>query len=318
MVSARASVALLALVLAAACGPLSGAGGRGPLEAGGRLAPGGWILDRGAFSPDGRRVAFVGVDPDGNQRAGVAADGGSVEAVTPEDWTVVDFAWMPGSESLLVVRHGERGDTLAIVGVDGEVVRMVDVDRPFGAGRGMVVSPDGDYAIVSMQEPVALERPADLVRLDLATGATTNLTRTPRLTEDYPSWAGRDRLVFTSGHLVVDVLEPNGAVEVVDLDGGDRRRLTPRDHVAGAATASPDGSTVVYSAFVGGDRRTQALWAVPTDGGEPRRVSAVSAHYPSYAPDGERVLVALVGGVGADGGLGLVQVARPDGTAARG
>jgi hypothetical protein len=88
----------------------------------GRLEAQGWRYLRGAISPDGRSVAFLGGDPQGRSRVGLARAGKPV-AISPTDLDMTDFAWMPDSRSLLVdytVRGegGQRLDAFDIIGLD--------------------------------------------------------------------------------------------------------------------------------------------------------------------------------------------------------
>ena len=95
-----------------------------------------------------------------------------------------------------------------------------------------------------------------------------------------PRWAPDGRIVFLSG------VDPNrlfADVAVMNADGGGRKVLARGDY----ADVWPDGRTLAYSGpggthFAGNN---QALYVMPLDGGEQRRVTD-NAYAPIWSPDG--------------------------------
>src|SRR5438132_2081082 len=89
------------LLLATACGvpkpdvPSSPAVGKS-LDGQGILQSDGWSVFQGLLSPDGRQVAFWGMDSHANSAVGIARRGKPV-AITPSSLKASDFAWMPDS-----------------------------------------------------------------------------------------------------------------------------------------------------------------------------------------------------------------------------
>ena len=96
-----------------------------------------------------------------------------------------------------------------------------------------------------------------------------------------PRWGSDGRIVFLSG------VDPNrlfADVVVMRADGSGRKVLARGDF----ADVSPDGRTLAYSGpggthFAGNN---QALYVMPLDGGERRRV-ADNAYAPIWSPDGD-------------------------------
>lgn len=122
------------------------------------------------------------------------------------------------------------------------------------------------------------------------------------------------RLLFAGGQLTTDFGGANGYIAVLDLADGSVRRLTPEDHVASHPTVSPDGSRVVYEAFVDTARRTGGLWQVPVDGSsEPVRIVGDGVRWPWFRPDGRALVVTEVGMPGRPGGPRLIELDEPQG-----
>ena len=73
--------------------------------------------------------------------------------------------------------------------------------------------------------------------------------------------------------------------------GGRLRRLTRGDHVEGNPRFSPDGSIL---AFLSNRDKARALWLLPMDGGEPKRLTDRDLAVIDYAwsPDGKHIAIA--------------------------
>lgn len=159
-----------------------------------------------AFSPDGRRIAFVSAAEGGAPRLHVVeADGGEPRAVMFRAGTEHHHpAWDPNGRRLAVQASGPDGDVIYVVdpetGGSGRV----------GEGRFPAWSPDGRRIFFSQNDSV-FWRPADggMRRFVVADGSV------PRVDP------GGTRLAFIRGSW------PTSALYVLDLETGAEVRITP-------------------------------------------------------------------------------------------
>ncbi len=195
-----------------------------------------------AWSPDGRRLAYVAAGSGGaNDLYVVDADGknrGQVTRTTDVDET--SPSWAPDGRRLVVERNG----AIVAVRADG------GAERRLAAGWEPTWSPGG--------RRIAYTNGNDLYAVPAGGGRPQQLTQTPA-PEGAPDWSpdGR-RLAFVSE-------EPGGSdVHVLDLRTRHITRLT-QDPAADASPAfTPDGRSVVFTS----DRNAvEALWRIPVAGG---------------------------------------------------
>jgi hypothetical protein len=256
---------------------------------------------RPAYSPDGRRIAFL--------RGGLwvaRADGDDAHRVTPSAWLVDDYAWSTHGNRLAVARdfRNSGGSALYSVRPDGTDLRRL-LKTPLGLGLSQDAwSPDG-RAIAYDQTSVG--RP--LVRIFRA-GRITTLAR-PAFNS---TWSSRGLVAY----------EANAA-------GGDRNevcveRPDPQDaaRCIGFADASisdpawsPDGRRlmVMYTPHQG--QGEAEIWTVRPDGTVLTRAPRGNV-FPIFSPDG-RLLAFNRARFAGDPPLEYEDlfVMRPDGTGSR-
>lgn len=280
MIRARAAAALaLALAIAGACAS-SKTTGLAPVhpelfDRSGRVQPGAY--DAG-FDNEGTKLAVKS-----GQGIGVVTSGGKVNLVTPPGSHAVEYAWMPSGTALLIAEGPASTGQFDVLRLDGSDLGRVPLSPSFsvGSGYGMAVAPDGAHAVVVAEDPAALGGPErlSLVRVDLATGATTpvgvNAVRSP--------------IYVDAGRVLVTALSTKGdRAEIVTLATG-ARRVVSVPHEAADALGVVNRGTVwlVYAT-------EHAVWAVPDGGGARRRLARVPGNATVVAVDpfGTQVLLA--------------------------
>ena len=110
-------------------------------------------------------------------------------------------------------------------------------------------------------------------------------------------------------------------IHVVDLDGGEPRRLTDGDCEDGSPTWSPDGKRIVFSALRGERWDTDLLsrlYVVDADGGEPQELTSAGGSFdqPVFSPDGARIAYHFTPDDGTFPHNGHIGVMKADGTGA--
>lgn len=138
------------------------------------------------WSPDGTRIALLRAPLDGSEGCRVVvmdADGSNARQLTstPGNWTETDLQWSPDGTQIAFDRWQQLGSGQWIVHPIGVVSANGGEVRPIGPttapeGAAFTWSPDGT-TIISLAGaalgvgPVDLEKPANPVLIDVATGA---------------------------------------------------------------------------------------------------------------------------------------------------
>ena len=194
-------------------------------------------FDRGAWSPDGTRIAFT--------RSGwvytMAADG-SRETRLSSGALSSGAYWSPDGTRIAFT----RADAVMIINADGTALRQVgSADHHRVAGPW---SPDGHTLVALRYDEDCSGYYSwyygcslinnDLWLLDVATGTETRLTNTPDLAERSPAWS-------VSGDRVYFVRQQDGNAEIFSqlLTGGDpinlTRSTTTEDWISAAYVGAP-------------------------------------------------------------------------------
>ena len=275
-------------------------------------------------SPDGTQLAVTrDVLEKGESRLLVAARDGSHERVLatlsmPEGAT--SPAWSPDGKEIAVA-HGQN--VFAIDTATG-ARRTIPLSGAHGTIRNVVWN-GGDALVISTVD----ERSAghlQLQRVDVATGAATNLTddyddyTEPRIAGDavaaiqtkYQStlWSatpGAPATQLTRGLGSSDglygltaardrrIIYSSSAGGTVDLwianaDGSDARQLTNDARLESHPVITADGATIVYASRF---RGTSSIWRMNIDGSQPKQIAAAPAIYDfALSPDGKRIVYA--------------------------
>ena len=238
------------------------------------------------------------------------ADGRDARRLTATRGPQFDPSWSPDG-SRIVYRDSRRGinvnDEIYVMNADGTHRR--NLTRSPWNEWSPAWSPDGRLIAFYSGELYVMR----------ADG--TGKRPITRIEGEYPAWSpdGR-RLAFMSPEPGARGRDPNYDIFVVDRDGGGLRRLTDWPGEDGWPAWSPDGRWIAFTTshddhgqFPGLDYRD--VYVMRPDGsGKRRLVSAISAAFPVWAPDGRTVMVV---GERPPSYRDELWVVRPDGSGLR-
>ena len=151
--------------------------------------------------------------------------------------------------------------------------------------RDAAISPDG--------QKIAFTYKGDIWTVPAAGGNATRITMTDQYYEASPVWSPDSRsLAFRSNRA--------GAFDVyiTVANGGEVRRLTFDSGAETPEAFTPDGKSLLFSAFKTPTAETAAfpssrltqLYSVPVEGGRPMLVSATPVLYPVFSPVNKNIL----------------------------
>lgn len=233
-----------------------------------------------AWSPDGRSIAYVADVASGSSVVVTGVDGTGARSVYDGAGTARTLAWSPDGAHLAVLTI----QGLAIVPMAGGDARVV-------AGGGEVTwSPDGSRVAFVAWSPRAFSvwSPRAISVLAVAGGAPVPLTVPPYPYEDFaPSWSpdGRE-LAFVRGMSAKHGFHAH-ELRVVSAEGGDSRAVaTVRQAVSQPIWIGP--SSLLLSQYWLHYPYRRGVFTVDPDGSE-RRPLARNGSEPAFSPDGSSI-----------------------------
>ena len=236
-----------------------------------------------AWSPDGRKLAFVS-QRDGNAEIYVMnADGSAQENLTRQPANDSHPSWSRDGGKLAFVSRRDGNSEIYVMNADGSGLR--NVTRTPRDDLDPAWSPDG-RAIAFVQKKCVASRPCaaayetDLYVVNADGGGLRRLT-TRRARLFNPSWSADGKTI-------------RYARSLVNADGSGHSELPRNVPLAGAW--SPDGQRIAFSrvSHSPADIRNPTklgLWVMNADGSDARQVApkATWGVPPAWSPDGRRI-----------------------------
>jgi hypothetical protein len=274
-------------------------------------------------SRDGRRIAFLPLEPVASPIVVTQIDGSDPVSLAGEYREITFVDWSPDSEELAIVSPVRGIPSITVLQADGSGAVTLPLGREVDQ---MWYLPDGRLVFMAAAEPgqaCRLDVPTDMRNCDLFTVNADGSGFDPVLAA-----RGFDGIRFhpsPDGTKLVYVLWADGQegrLHVVDLVTGEDRPIplegVDAEYAINRAWFSPDGSSILFDLF----EEAGVHWAVvPTSGGLVREIGpAWQGDYSNgywspdafWSPDGMSVLVyAPTGAESAE----LLQV-DPDGAGA--
>jgi len=248
--------------------------------------------DQPAWSPDGRRIAFVSAREGRPQIFLISPFGGEAEKLTDSKTGVQSFAWAPDGNRIAYVaqreptpeeekRQKEKDDAIVVDQnfiparlhlIDVATRKSSEVVKGDYQISSLDWSPSGrEIAFVSVPTPRADDnRFADILIADVATGATRKLYDNPG-PDVGPRWSPDGASIAFSSTSSKAVAISQSRLMVIPAAGGTPRPLA-RDFLyqPGTVTWAADGKSVYFWASV---RTSTELFHAPIDGGPARQLS---------------------------------------------
>ena len=244
------------------------------------------------FSPDGNQVAF---DWDGENRDNTdiyvkLVAGGRPLRLTTNPAVDSRPAWSPDGSQIAFLRRSKGSVGIFLVPPIGGSERKLAESPHFGVGfwSGLSWSPDGKF--LAVPDRTSPEEPFAIFLVSVESGEKRRLTSPPAqsLADHSPAFSPDGRtLAFVRQSAVVIA-----NVYLVQVAGGEPRRLTFKDQQMLGLAWTPDGREIVFSAVPAASSSNNSLWRISSLGGMPELLSGTGggAIYPAISRQGSRLI----------------------------
>jgi Tol biopolymer transport system component/DNA-binding winged helix-turn-helix (wHTH) protein len=235
-----------------------------------------------AWSPDGRRIAYVDEDYARNDSTLFEAQvaDGSVRPLTTQRWfRITGVAWLSDGSGLIMLCAGGQE----------RVVQIWQFPYPGGEAR-RVTNDLSIYEWLSLtgdSSTLAAVTSQTKTNIWLApvgdSGRAHPVTSGSGINETCLTWTPDGRIVYHSNASGTDDIWMTGA------DGSDRKQLTSNARINQCPAVSPDGRFVV---FLSDRTGSPHLWRMNLDGGDQRQLTngPGGEQSPQFSPDGRWIV----------------------------
>lgn len=251
-----------------------------------RRAPEFNAMDHPAWSPDGKRIAFVvsGDDDQGyfHHIYEIGVEDRVERKISPDRWrNITSIAWLSDGSGVLAVAR----DRAAIAGSPMQIWRIT-----YPGGEPQRITLDINYytelSLAGDSKVLVAGANAITSGIVIAEGADSNRTR-EILARNFSalsglSWTSDGRLLYSSAQ------RENRDIWVVNADGSGQKQLTFDPAGDMYPTGSPDGR---YIAFLSNRGNRWSIWRMNPDGSNAIELVRTDGenHAPQFSPDGRWV-----------------------------
>jgi Tol biopolymer transport system component/DNA-binding winged helix-turn-helix (wHTH) protein len=235
------------------------------------------------FSPDGKQLAFVWKDEQGNFDVYVKFIGaGEPLRLTKNADNDLFPAFSPDGRAVVFIRsHLNKSEVFLVPALGGAERRICTLNS---LSSSLAFSSDGKTLAVIDSEPDKTNFGIFLV--DIETGEKKRLTSPPQSTSDYETSFSPDgkQLAFLRvfNRQVIELF-------VIPVSGGEPRQLTQDNSVITGLAWGKDGQSLIIASRRIGNQSN--LWQVPAGGGTPVRIVTGEKNVtnPAISPDGKTI-----------------------------
>ena len=229
-----------------------------------------------AWSPDGRRLAYVGYKENGPKIYVVDLMNGAQRLLSGYKGLNISPAWRPGTDQLAATLSKDGSPDIYLLSSSGKVVQQLV--KGWGINVSPTWSPDGkQLAYVSNETG----NPQIYV-LDLSSGQKRRITHSGKYNTS-PCWSPKGDWIAYSG-----IADGKHNIFVIRPDGSGLRQLTFSEGNNESPTWSPDGRMLAFSSTREG---RSSIWVLLLNGTGMRRLTRLGGEQqlPEWSPRlGER------------------------------
>jgi len=170
----------------------------------------------------------------------VEPSGSNLAQLTNSAYVATQPIWSPDGTELAFIRQDAEVVHISVMSADGSNLNnLLDLHTSVYPNSGPTWSPDGTK--------IAFESDDDIYTMDSDGSNQTNLTKTPKLSEQYPAYSpnGSQMCFFQNPSYS---RQPPGGIYVMDSDGSEPTLLF-ETYLGGECDWSPDGTKIAFSAI---------------------------------------------------------------------